>query len=297
MFARPGLPRFDYVRAASRGEAVHWLQSRSDGARLLMGGTDLFPSLRGGAPAPGVVIDVKAVPGLRDLSFDPQCGLVAGAAVTMNQLAEDPDVLKHYPLLAEAAGAVASYQVRNRATLGGNLCNASPCADTIPAVLVLEGELVVYGPAGERSVAVDRFVTGPGRTCLGPNEMLVAVRFPPAQVHSAGRYIKLGRFKTGDLALVGVAAYVVADRHMASGVRFRLGLGSVAAVPFRPAEAEAILAARHPGEETFALAARAAMEASSPITDVRATAGYQRAMVEVLTRRALRDVWAQMEEG
>ena len=141
MFARPGLPSFDYVRPGTADEVIGLLQEHGEAARLLMGGTDLFPGLRDGAFRPKVVVDVKGLPGMRDILFDRETGLTVGAAVTMNALANHPDVQAHYPLLAEAAGTVASYQIRNRATLGGNLCNASPCADTSPATLVLEARL------------------------------------------------------------------------------------------------------------------------------------------------------------
>ena len=172
MFARPGLPSFDYVRAATRGEVVDLLMEHGEGARLLMGGTDLFPGLRDGVFCPKVIIDVKHVPGMRDILFEEGSGLAVGAAVTMNELARHPEVRAHHPLLAEAANTVASYQIRNRATLGGNLCNASPCADTSPAALVLEADLVLYGPGGERLVPVADFFLGPGRTVLQPDEGL-----------------------------------------------------------------------------------------------------------------------------
>ena len=291
MFARPGLPSFDYVRAGTYDEAVRLLEQWGEKARLLMGGTDLFPGLRDGAACPKVVVDVKHLPGMRDIRCDTQAGLAVGAAVTMNELAAHPDVQAHYPLLAEAANSVASYQVRNRATLGGNLCNASPCADTAPAVLVLDAEVVLYGPKGERAMPASRFFLGPGRTALQPGELMMAVRFPPPPVPAAARYLKLGRCKAGDLALVGVAVLGFGN---GTGYHFRIGLGSVAPVPFRAAEAEQVLAANPPSEETFALAADKAMAASSPITDVRGTAEYQKMMVRNLTLRGLREVWERL---
>jgi carbon-monoxide dehydrogenase medium subunit len=198
-------------------------------------------------------------------------------------------------LLAQAAKSVASYQVRNRATLTGNLCNASPCADTSPAALVLEGEALLYGPAGSRRVSLSAFWTGPGQTSLGPAEFAVAVRFPVPPAGAVGRYLKLGRRKAGDLAVVGVAALAYADPELPSGYRFRLGLGSVGPVVFRAVQAEEHLAGEAPGDASFARAAEAAASASAPISDVRATAEYQRRMVRVLTLRALRDVWGQFE--
>jgi carbon-monoxide dehydrogenase medium subunit len=290
------LPSFDYVRPGTIDEAVGLLQERGEAARLLMGGTDLFPGLRDGLYRPKVVVDVKGLPGMSDIRFDMQTGLSVGAAVTMNALADHPDVQAHYPLLAEAAGVVASYQVRNRATLGGNLCNASPCADTAPATLVLEAGLDLYGPSGQRTVRAGAFFVGPGQTVLQPGELLTAIRFPPPPADAAGRYLKLGRCRSGDLALVGVAVLAFPDGTR-SGYKARIGLGSVAPTAVRVPAAEEALAAMPPGEDAFALAAERAMELASPISDVRGSASYQKAMVCALTLRCLRDVWTQMKEG
>ena len=304
MFARPGLPRFDYVRAKTPEEAVRLLQEHGPAARPVMGGTDLFANMRDGKLQPRLVVDVKGLPGLRDIVSDVQGGLAVGAAVTMNELARHPDVLAHYPLLAQAAGTVASYQIRNRATIGGNLCNASPCADTSPATLALKAEFVLYGPGmspsyahaafmgnRERAVPAGEFFVGPGQTALRPAEFMVAVRFPPPATRSAACYQKLGRCRSGDLSLVGVAVLGYANGSD-SGYTFRIGLGSVAPTPIRAAEAEAFLAANSPGDATFARAAELAMAAARPITDVRGTADYQKAMVRTLTLRGLREVWA-----
>jgi len=304
VFARPGLPSFDYVRPGTAGEAVGLLQEYGEAARLLMGGTDLFPSLRGGVFHPKVVVDVKGLPGMDDILFDRQTGLTIGAAVTMNALASHPEVQAHYPLLAEAAGTVASYQIRNRATLGGNLCNASPCADTSPATLVLEAEFVLCGPdpsAGsvrvrQRTVPACEFFVGPGQTVLRPGELMMAIRFPPPPAGAAGRYLKLGRRKSGDLALVGVAILAYPDGTR-SGYRHHIGLASVGPTPLRAVEAEDILASNLPGEDAFVPAAEKAMGAASPISDVRGSASYQKAMVRALTLRGLRYIWAKMKEG
>lgn len=296
MFARPGLPSFEYVQARTPDEVVSLLAKHRETARLLMGGTDFFPGLRDGIYRPMVVVDVKQLPGMRKIGYDRQVGLTVGAAVTMNQLAAHPIVQSHYPLLAEAANSVASYQIRNRATLGGNLCNASPCADTAPATLVLEACFVLFGPDGERSVPAADFFLGPGQTAIQSGELMTAVRFPPAPPAAAARYHKLGRCRSGDLSLVGVAVLGFPDG-AASGYTFRIGLGSVAPTPIRATEAEELLANNAPGEEAFVKAAVKAMAAARPISDVRGTAEYQKAMVRTLTLRGLRDVWAQIKEG
>jgi len=294
VFARPGLPSFDYVRPGTPDEVVGLLEEHGRAAQLMMGGTDLFVRMRQGEIRPKIVVDVKHLPAMRAVLFDDQIGLTIGAAVTMNEVAAHPDVRAHYPLLAEAANSVASYQVRNRATIGGNLCNASPCADTSPAILALEGQLALYGPNGERALPASGFFLGPGETALQPGEFLTAIRFPAPPPGSVGKYLKLGRTRAGDLALVGVAVLGFPDEIAASGYRFRIALGSVAPVALRALEAEAVLASHPPGEEAFELAAQRAMEASAPIDDVRGGAAYQKAMVRALTLRGLRQVWGQL---
>jgi len=296
VLARPGLPSFDYVRASALDEVPRLLEEHGEAARLLMGGTDLLVRMRDGFIRPQIVVDVKHLPGMRDISYDEQTGLTIGAAATMNEVARHTDVQTHYPLLAEAANSVASYQLRNRATLGGNLCNGSPAADTAPATLLLEGRIVLYGQDGEREVPADEFFLGPGATAMQAGELMTAVRFPILPAGSAGKYLKLGRNKAGDLAIAGVAVFGFPDG-TASGYSFRIGLASVAPVPLRALEAEEVLAANPPGEETFALAAEKAMQAAAPIDDVRASAAYRKAMVRNLTLRALREVGAQMKEG
>lgn len=292
MLARPGLPSFEYVSAADAAQVHQVLQE--GGARLMMGGTDLFPQMRDGVLRPQTVVDVKDLPGMRRVAFDAAGGLTVGAAVTMNQVAAHPAIRTHYPALAQAARSVASYQIRNRATIGGNVCNASPCADTSPAVIALEGAMVLSGPAGQREVPGTEFFLGPGQTALEPGEFLAAIRFAPTPAGSAGSYQKLGRSRLGDLSVVGVAAVAFPDRTAGSGYRFRLALGSVAPVPLRVPAAERILADHPPGEEAFRAAAERAMEAASPITDVRAGASYQTLMVRTMTLRALRAVWADL---
>ncbi|MGD9002547.1 MAG: xanthine dehydrogenase family protein subunit M, partial [Anaerolineae bacterium] len=263
----PGLPKFDYLKPASLVEASRILTEQADRARPLMGGTDLFPKMRDGVVRPEILVDVKHLPGMRDIVYDEgrgQDGLTIGAAVTMNQIARHPEIRAYYPLLAEAASAVGSFQVRNRATIGGNLCNASPCADTALATLVLDGRVVLFGPhpAAVREMPVAAFFLGPGETALRPGELLTAIRFPASPAGAVGRHLKLSRNRLGDLALVsvdvlGFPAEKASDSGGAGGAAyaFRVGLGAVAPTVLRATRAEVLLAERSPGEETFALAA------------------------------------------
>ncbi len=310
----PGLPEFNYVKAASLAEASRMLTEHTGKARSMMGGTDLFVRMRDGFMRPEFLVDVKHLPGMRDIRYEdgdgqhPEAGLTVGAATTLNAVAHHPVVQTRYPLLAEAANSVASYQLRNRATLGGNLCNASPAADTAPATLLLEASMVLYGPGGERVVPADEFFLGPGKTAIRPGELMTAIRFPTPPTDHVGKYLKLGRNKAGDLAIAGVAALGFPDTNPAntkgtkddgttSGYRFRIGLASVAPVPLRARQAEEALGgwtASSPGEEIFTLAADKAMETATPISDVRASAAYRKAMVRALTLRALREITAEL---
>jgi CO/xanthine dehydrogenase FAD-binding subunit len=290
----PGLPAFDYVKPASLAEASRFLIEHPGEAHPFMGGTDILIRMRDGFVRPRALVDVKHLPGMCDILYDEGGELTIGAAAPMNKVALHPGVQAHYSLLAEAANSVASYQLRNRATLGGNLCNASPAADTGPAVQVFEGRLALYGPDEEREVAATEFFLGPGRTAMQPGELLTSIRFPVPPPGCTGRYLKLGRNKAGDLAIAGVAVLGFPDRAVPSGYRFRIALASVAPVVLRATEAEKMLAQHPPGEKTFALAAEMAMQAATPIDDVRASAAYRRAMVRNLTLRGLRDIWTQL---
>jgi carbon-monoxide dehydrogenase medium subunit len=292
----PGLPGFDYVRAVTPEEVTDLLLQHSDEARMFMGGTDIFVQMRDGVLAPKVLIDVKHLPGMLDIAFDPEDGLHLGAAVDMNSMARHPAVLEHYPILAEAAHTVASYQIRTRATMGGNLCNASPAADTAPVALVLEAAFIAHGLDGERHIPATEFFLDVGKNALAPGEFLVRIDLPNPPAGWTGRYLKLGRNAQGDLAIVGVAAVGYPDDTAASGYRFRIALASVAPTPIRVPEAEHILAQDPVTDQSLSAAAIAARDTARPIDDVRASARYRQEMVNVLTRRALDDVWTRLSK-
>ncbi|NIS82873.1 MAG: xanthine dehydrogenase family protein subunit M [Anaerolineales bacterium] len=292
----PGLPSFDYVRAETPAEVVELLRKKGKETRLLMGGTDIFMQMRGRELSPAVLLDVKALPGMNSIDFDSQSGLRVGAAVTMNALAKYEAVRAHYPMLEIAANTVASYPLRNRATIGGNLCNASPAADLAPPSLVLEASMIAHGPKGERSIPATAFFRGPGEHVLDKDEFLISIVYPVPPARWQGSYHKLGRNKHGDLAVVSVAVMAYPEQSATSGYLFRLALGSVAPTPIRALEAEAILAKGPLDEQMFEQAAEAAKAVSAPIDDVRASAGYRKAMVKALTLRGIREVWSMMEK-
>ncbi len=292
----PGLPEFDYVKPASLAEASRFLAEHTGAARPFMGGTDVFVRMRDGVWKEKFIVDVKDLEGMNDIAFDPAAGLTIGASVNMNRVIASAAVSEHYPLLAEAAHTVASYQLRTRATIVGNVCNASPAGDTIGACLVLGGILHVHGMDGMRQESLSTFFLGPGQTGLKSGDIATAITFPVPPKDYAAKYLKLGRNAIGDLAIVGVTALGYPDSSAPSGYRFRLALASVAPVPLVPLQAQAILAEQPITEASIAEAAQAAMDACTPIDDVRGSARYRKLMVRNLARRAVTEVWERISE-
>lgn len=295
MLARPGLPDFEYLQAESPQQVFDLLQEYGSEIKLLMGGTDLFIQMRDRNNGPATLLDIKGLPGMSEINFDKKAGLRIGAAVTLNQLSAHQDILKFYPVLCEAADTVGNYQLRNRATLGGNICNASPSADLAPALLIYEAEVILNGPEGERILPISEFWTGPGKTVLGEAEYLRAIQFPLPPQGAVGQYIKLGRSKMGDLAVVGVGLLGYPAPDTPAGIRFRIGINSTAPTPYRVPEVEEYLAQNPISEDHFRQAAEDAMDISAPIEDVRATALYQKKMVRNLTLKGLKEIWARMQ--
>lgn len=293
--AHPGLPEFDYIKPKTLAEASAFLAEHSKDARIFVGGTDVFVRMRDGFWKEKYLVDVKGLEGMKSVSFDPRAGLTIGAAVNMNQIAESAEVKAHYPLLAEAAHSVASFQLRSRATIAGNICNASPAGDTIGAGMVFGGSLSVHGVGGFRREPLDGFFLGPGRTQLQAGDVVTAVHLPLPPKGAAGKYIKLGRNNIGDLAIIGVTALGWRDGETPSGYRFRIALASVAPVPLVPVAAEKILAEKPITDAVIAEAANAAMEAATPIDDVRGSARYRKLMVRNLTKQAVAEVWGRIQ--
>lgn len=281
---------FDYYAPTSLNEALGLLAEQGGRARALAGGTDLLLKMRAGRLVPGCLINIKRLPELRGLSYDATQGLRLGALTTVAEIMASPDVCSRYPALAHAAATMASVQIRNLATVGGNLCNAAPSADLAPPLIALGAQAHIAGPRGERSVALEDFFTGPGQTVLADDELLIRVTVPPPEAGLAAVYLKHTPREAMDIAIVGVAAAVAwSDGVCASA---RIVLGAVAPTPLVAQEAGEALIGRPLEEEYIAEAARRAAQAARPIDDVRASAWYRREMVGVLVRRALRGVAA-----
>lgn len=298
----PSLPEFDYIHPTTLAEASDFLARHPGDARPFLGGTDLLVRMRDGFLHARYLVDVKHLDGTQLLHFNPgeervtEPGLTIGAAVNMNAIIASPEVQAHYPLLAEACRSVASYQLRTRATLAGNLCNASPAGDTIGACLVFQGVLSVHGIHGLRKEPVSSFFLGPGKNWLHPGDIVTSLHFPLPPPESRGIYLKLGRNKLSDLAIVGVTVLGYPDSSTLSGYRFRVALASVAPVPLLASQAEAYLAEHSLSPDTLLRAAQLAADACSPIDDVRGSARYRRAMIRNLTHRGLEAVSRQLSQ-
>jgi CO/xanthine dehydrogenase FAD-binding subunit len=292
--SHPTLPEFDYICPTTLVEASQFMVQHAREARLFLGGTDVFVRMRDGFLKPKYLVDVKNIEGMRDLYFHPETGLTIGAAITMNQLIASPDVQLHYALLAEACRSVASYQLRNRATVIGNICNASPAGDTIGACLVFDAEIYIHGADGARTEALNQFFLSPGKTTLIPGDLVTAIRLPPPQKGATGRYLKLGRNKLSDLAIIGVTALGWPKADLPSGYRVRVALTSVAPTALLLYDVENFLANQPITTEAIQEAARLAAEACSPIDDVRSSARYRKHMVKNLTIKALCDVFEKL---
>ncbi|HNT54511.1 MAG TPA: xanthine dehydrogenase family protein subunit M [Anaerolineaceae bacterium] len=290
----PTLPEFEYIQPESLAAASAFLAGHAGEARPFLGGTDIFVRMRDGIITPKFLLDVKRLPGMNDLHFDPQTGLMIGAAVNMNRVAANPEVRAHYALLAEACQAVAGYQLRNRATIVGNICNASPAGDTLGACLALDGRLHIHGLDGSREEALAGFFLGPGKTKLKAGDLVTGISFPLPPPGCTGTYLKLGRNKISDLSIVGVTVLAYPDPHLKSGLHFHIVLASVAPIPLVVVAAENYLGEQPITPESIHQAARLAGEACTPIDDVRSSARYRKLMVKNLTRTALTNVWHQL---
>lgn len=292
--AHPELPEFDYIRPATLMEASRFLADHPGEARPLLGGTDIFVRMRDGVWKDRFLVDVKHLDGTDQLSYDSHSGLVIGASVNMNRVIAAEAVQTNYRLLAEACRSVASYQLRTRATIVGNLCNASPAGDTIGACLVLGGVLNIHGAGGPRRESLEDFFLGPGMTRLQPGDIVTSIQLPPPPPGAAGIYLKLGRNTWSDLSIVGVTVYAYAKAGVPSGYRFQLALASVAPVPLLVPAVESYLADHPISQQAFVQAARLAQESCVPIDDVRSSARYRKAMVRTLTRQALEKTWDRL---
>ncbi len=278
---------FDYVRASSVDEVVSLLAQHGDQARVLSGGTDLLVALREGRRQAKLVIDVKTLPETTRIDYSPERGLEFGASVPCHRLYDDATLSAAYPGLMDSARLIGGTQIQGRASIGGNLCNASPAADSIPTLIAHAAICVVAGPNGTREVPVEEFCTAPGRTQLQNGEFLVSLRLPAPKPGFGAAYLRFIPRNEMDIAVVGAGAAVQLDESRTRFESARVALGAVAPTPlYIPAAGEA-LAGQPVNAESIERAAKIAQDAARPITDMRGTAEYRKHISGVLARRAL----------
>ena len=287
-------PNFEYHAPGSVAEAVGLLSKYGDEAKILSGGHSLVPLMRMRFSSPAHIVDINTIPGLDYLKEEG--GFFKIGALARESDLEDSDVVaSKFPLILDATRLIADPQVRNRATLCGNLAHGDPANDHPAAMLALEAKAVIQGSQGQRVVPMTEFFTGTFTTVLDAEEVLIEVRIPVPHPASGGAYLKLER-RVGDFAIVGVAAQVTLA---GSGKIQKAGIGltNVGSTAIKATQAEASLAGRAPDDTAYGEAGRLAAEASKPTSDNRAPADYKRAMVNELTIRALQKAVARAKAG
>ena len=278
---------FEFVTPSSIEEAVKVLASNGDKARMIAGGTDILVQMRAGRRTPSVVVDVKSIPELNAMSYDASKGLTLGAAVPCYKIYEDETVSAAYPGLIDTAWLIGGIQIQGRASIGGNVCNAAPSGDSIPAVIALNGICNIAGPNGTRELLAEEFCTAPGQNALQNGEMLVSISFPAPVPNSGANYQRFIPRNEMDIAVVGVGSSVVLDASGQNFVSARIALASVAPTPVFAKEAGDSLAGKAVSEEAIQQASELAMAAAKPINDMRGTIRQRTHLVGVFTRRTL----------
>lgn len=277
--------RFDLLLPQSLDDCLKLLAQHGAQARPVAGGTDLLPQMKTGVTRPRVVVDLSGIERLRQIQADNGQGLRIGAAATAREIEQSAAVRGAYRSIAESGALVGSIQVRNLATVGGNLCNAAPSADMAPPLVALEAQAVIAGPRGERRVPMVDFFTGVRKTVLAPDEVLVEIAVPAPGPGSGGQYLRHTPRRELDIAVVGVASQLT----LAGGrcTRARIALASVAPTPVRATAAERALEGQAITPALIERAATLAVEAARPISDQRGSVEFRKHLVRVLTRRTL----------
>jgi len=282
---------FDYQKVSSVQDALNAASATKGASVFMAGGTDLLVQIKEGKIRPQCVIDVKGVHEMDGLAISGD-EFSIGALTSIRTLETSPLALEKVPLLAQAAAKLGSVQVRHRATIGGNLCDASPSAETAPALLALDAQAAICGKTGRRVVELGEFFLGPGETVLGHGEMLTHLKIPLTRNRQGSVYYKLSTRKAMDLAFVGVAVLLELDGDDQIS-KARIALGAVAPTPIRAPSAEKLLEGRVLSLEVARESAALAAQSCKPISDHRASAGYRRAMVRELCQQGLLTAYRQ----
>ncbi|MGN6731671.1 MAG: FAD binding domain-containing protein [Candidatus Binatia bacterium] len=278
---------FEFYQPATLQEASRLLREKGPGGRFLAGGTDLVIAMKEKGLLPNYIVDLKRVPALSGIRQNPDGSISLGALTTMYEIETSPLIKKKFHFLAQSAAEVGSIQIRNRATIGGNMCNATPSADTAPALIALGASAKISGGAGARSISLEEFFKAPGQTVLSADEILTEIIIPRTPAGLVGEYIKFSPREMMDLAYVGVAVAYDFEPQKRTCAGVRIVLGAVAPTPIRAKRAEATVEGQALSESLAEKAGNIAAEEAKPISDVRSTADYRRAMVAAMTKRAL----------
>jgi carbon-monoxide dehydrogenase medium subunit len=281
------LPPFEYLAPATTAELTGLLATHREKCRILAGGTDLVNWMAEKIYRPDFIVDLQKLP-LAAITYERGPGLTIGAAATIESLERSPVIREFYPALAQAAGQIGSPQIRAMATIGGNCCNASPCADMPPPLITLEARVVLTSARGSREVPLEEFITGNRQTAIAPDEFLECVRVPDPWPHSACRYSPFGLRAAQEIDIASVAVNVALDAATGRIVKARIAMGAVAPFAMRAPQAEALLIGKAPSDEVINQAALVCSQECRPIDDLRASASYRRHIVGVLARRMLR---------
>ena len=277
---------FDYSAPTTLDDAVALMARFGNTIKPMAGGTDLIDQMRLGTHLPSMLLDIKKIPELNVMRYDAS-GLTLGAAVPCYQVYGNAAIATDYSALADSCHIIGGIQIQTRASMGGNLCNSGPAADSSPSLIALGATCVIVGPGGRREVPAEKFCTGPGRNVLEEKELLVELRFPPRPPSSGSHYRRFIPRNEMDIAVVGVAASVVLDAERKHFVSARIALGAVAPTPLLAEQAGALLAGQPIDDANILRAADAAKAIISPISDMRGTREYRTHLTGVLTQRVL----------
>ena len=278
---------FDFASPNSIEEAVSILNQHGDRARIIAGGTDILVMMRAGRRLADVVVDVKGIPEVNQMAITDGGGLTLGAAVPCYQIYQNEAVASAYPGLIDCATLIGGIQIQGRASIGGNLCNAAPSGDSIPAVIAYSGVCNIAGPNGTRQLPAEQFCTAPGQNALQQGEMLVSISFPAPAGNSGANYQRFIPRNEMDIAVAGVGSSVVLDASGQNFVSGRVALASVAPTPVFSQAAGDSLAGKPVSDEAIREASELAMADARPITDMRGTIRQRIHLIGVLTRRTL----------
>ena len=273
-----------YEAPATVDEAVKLIASANGDARVLAGGTDLIVQMRAGMISPGLVVDIKNIPETRSIEAE-DGGYRIGAAVTGAEMGEHAELSRDWPGVVEATELIGSTQIQGRASPGGNLCNGSPAADSVPAMVVAGATVTIAGPDGTRQIPVEEVPTGPGQTCLGQGEIVVSFHLPAKAPGVGDAYLRMIPRTEMDIAIVGAGVCLTLGED-GTCTAARVCLGAVAPTVVLVPDAAAALIGTKVDEAALEKAAAAASAACRPIDDKRGTISYRTKVAGVLTRRA-----------